>query len=74
MKSYTQREKICGILSWLDDDAPETFDASFVYKMRDYYKIYGNLRPQQEQALNNIINGFDIEYGHFEDNEYLCEI
>lgn len=64
---YAGREeyalKIEGILeAEIMGDLPDSFDSSFVGEMQDVLQSTGILTPKQEQAIDNIINGFNIDY------------
>ncbi len=55
---YYAEDRIYRILKWAEDHP--NFDTEFVENMADVLSEYGELTEAQEEALDNIIQGFQI--------------
>lgn len=53
--------KIMAVISWAETDAPESFDSTFVHVLNEKLEQYGRLTERQLEALNNIIDKFEID-------------
>jgi len=51
-------DRIDGVLDWAEEHP--TFDTDFVESLKEQYNEKGELTMNQEQALDNIIERFDI--------------
>lgn len=54
-------EKIRAVLEWASTDAPESFDSTFVEKLNDNLENSGRLSVKQMNAVDNIIEQFNID-------------
>ncbi len=61
---FSNEEKITAIMSWHEDADTEqsrNFDPEFVEKMAVELEKKGELTGKQENALDNIVTGFNID-------------
>lgn len=61
----TTEEKIKAVGVWAETAAPESFDSSFVESLAEQYEDRGSISPRQEQALDNIIDKFEIDLAQY---------
>ena len=62
LEEITQLEKIEIILDYFGDRPDITFDTSFVEDLQEKLNYYGSLTENQELALDNIIEGWEIPF------------
>lgn len=67
-QSVSDEDLVTALSNWVDDDAPETFDGTFIISMRDALEKYGSLTNAQRGALENIVRGFKIDIRLYKDN------
>jgi hypothetical protein len=67
-RSVSDEDLVTAMCNWVDDDAPETFDGTFINSMRDALEKYGSLTVAQRSALENIARGFKVDISLYKDN------
>lgn len=55
------QEKITLILNWAEENPGKGFDTMFVVDLQEKLDEWGELKPAQEDALDNIISRWGIE-------------
>lgn len=62
-------KKIAAVLKWSDTN--ENFDNTFVLSLGEFHSKYNKLTQRQEDALENIIDRFGINWeDYLEDEDY----
>lgn len=57
----TIEEKLNAVLEWAESTGiKKGFDADFIYSLKEYYEEYDTLTDRQENALDSIIEKWNI--------------
>jgi len=48
-------------MEWIDTDKPDTFDPDFIESVHNHYEASGRITTRQRNALDNIVDKFDID-------------
>jgi DNA-dependent RNA polymerase auxiliary subunit epsilon len=67
VKDLNVRTKLDGVSSWVEEEAPESFNADFIESLKGALAEYEELTSRQEEALDNIITRFKIDPSYFKE-------
>lgn len=65
MRYHSDEEIINGMMDWIDTDRPERFDPSFIESVHEYFEEHGTISSGQRNALDNIVDKFDIDIDQY---------
>lgn len=62
---FDAQSKLVGIRNWAEENRPD-FDFTFLDSLDEAFEEYEELTEAQEQALDNIIEGFRIDIEEYQ--------
>lgn len=60
-RDLTDKDLVRGMVRWSEEDAPSSFDDSFLLSVKGSFDKYGRITPKQREALENIAVTFDVD-------------
>jgi len=52
-------------MEWCDTDRPGSFDPAFIESVNNYYEAHGIITTGQRNALDNIVDKFEIDVENY---------
>ena len=63
--NVTMDKILAAILVWREEEDKNKFDPSFIESLQEGYENYGGLTENQENAVYNIIERYDINVSEY---------